>query len=252
MTSIGRELRNANDAILPVLDLLGGQVVRGVAGRRDEYRPIASTLVPSAEPLDIARALRSRFGFTEFYVADLDAIVHGQPDWTTLQQLTEAGFSLWIDAGLSESHDGRLQDLMGLSPGGIIIGLESVAGPDALAAIVAQVGAERAVFSLDLKAGAPLGRLDAWQNGSAWEIARTAIERNGLRRMIVLDLARVGVGSGVGTEELCAKIKQTWPHVQLTAGGGVRSLEDVQRLQGFGVDRVLVASALHDGRIPPR
>ena len=30
--------------VIPVIDLLGGQVVRGVAGRRDEYRPIVSQI----------------------------------------------------------------------------------------------------------------------------------------------------------------------------------------------------------------
>jgi phosphoribosylformimino-5-aminoimidazole carboxamide ribotide isomerase len=46
-------------------------------------------------------------------------------------------------------------------------------------------------------------------------------------------------------------LKQTYPNLQLTAGGGVRGMEDVRRLHALGVDRVLVASALHDGRITP-
>ncbi|MFM8221178.1 MAG: nickel transporter, partial [Planctomycetaceae bacterium] len=43
--------------VIPVLDLLGGVVVRGVAGQRDSYRPIVSQLVDGAEPLAVARAL---------------------------------------------------------------------------------------------------------------------------------------------------------------------------------------------------
>src|SRR5579872_5647704 len=42
--------------IVPVLDLLGGVVVRGVGGRRREYRPVVSRLTPSCDPLDVARA----------------------------------------------------------------------------------------------------------------------------------------------------------------------------------------------------
>jgi phosphoribosylformimino-5-aminoimidazole carboxamide ribotide isomerase len=64
--------------ILPVLDVLDGAVVRGIGGRRAEYRRIASRWTASAEPVDVARALASPFGFTEFYVADLDAIA-GRP-----------------------------------------------------------------------------------------------------------------------------------------------------------------------------
>ena len=91
--------------ILPVLDLMHGQIVRGIAGRRDAYRPIVSRLTDSAEPLAVARAFRSHFGFTEFYLADLDAIQHGQPALAIHDQLQQDGFRLWIDAGLCTDGD---------------------------------------------------------------------------------------------------------------------------------------------------
>ena len=80
------------------------------------------------------------------------------------------------------------------------------------------------------------------------QIAAKALE-SGVRRLIVLDLADVGVGAGVGTGDLCRRLKNAYPHLQLTAGGGVRNIDDVRRLESCGVDYVLVASALHDGRI---
>ena len=66
--------------LIPVLDLLNGVVVRGVAGRRDEYRPIQSGLTDSVEAREMARAIRGAYGFNAFYVADLDAILRGQPN----------------------------------------------------------------------------------------------------------------------------------------------------------------------------
>src|SRR5438270_567379 len=48
--------------VIPVLDLKGGQVVRGIGGRRAEYRPIISVLTDSAKPLDVARAFRVGMG----------------------------------------------------------------------------------------------------------------------------------------------------------------------------------------------
>lgn len=235
--------------ILPVLDLMNGQVVRGIGGRRDEYRPIVSKLVDSAEPLAVAGAFREYFGFEEFYLADLDAIQHGRPSRDDYCKLHRAGFRLWIDAGLNTCRDQTLYVLMDAIAAGIIVGLESVEGPEGLRGIVARVGSERVVFSLDLKAGQPIGRLDAWDTNEAWQIAQRAIADVGVQRLIVLDLARVGVGEGVGTEDLCVRLKATYPDVQLTAGGGIRGIEDVRRLEQIGVDYVLVASALHDGRI---
>jgi phosphoribosylformimino-5-aminoimidazole carboxamide ribotide isomerase len=71
----------------------------------------------------------------------------------------------------------------------------------------------------------------------------------GVRRMIVLDLARVGVGEGVGTEDLCRQMRAADQNLEIIAGGGVRGRDDLKRLADAGCDAALVASALHDGRI---
>lgn len=207
-----------------------------------------SKLADSAEPLAIAGAFRARFGFTEFYLADLDAIEHGFADIESYGKLQEAGFRLWIDAGLRWADDGAAATVIEQANAAVVIGLESVEGPTELERLVKRIGAERAVFSLDMKAGMPLGRGDLWQTNDPWAIAERAIAL-GVRRLIVLDLAAVGLGNGVATEQLCRRLRLAYPQVQLTTGGGVRSIDDVRRLEEFGVDYVLVASALHDGRI---
>ncbi|HEV7223801.1 MAG TPA: hypothetical protein VGN42_13930, partial [Pirellulales bacterium] len=58
--------------MIPVIDLMGGLVVRGVGGRRHEYRPIESRLCAGANPAAIARALREQFAIDEIYLAELD------------------------------------------------------------------------------------------------------------------------------------------------------------------------------------
>jgi phosphoribosylformimino-5-aminoimidazole carboxamide ribotide isomerase len=72
---------------------------------------------------------------------------------------------------------------------------------------------------------------------------------DGISRLIVLDLARVGGGAGTGTDDLCRHIASTYPQVEVIAGGGVAGPADLGRLASAGVRGVLVASALHDGRL---
>ncbi|MSQ94179.1 MAG: hisA/hisF family protein [Gemmataceae bacterium] len=237
--------------ILPVLDLMAGQIVRGIAGRRDEYRPIVSRFVDSADPIAVARAFRDQFGFTEFYLADLDAIQHARPAVEVYRRLQKEGFRLWIDAGIRTDQDEAVASLTQADCASMIVGLESIEGPHELRQLVERIGAGRVVFSLDIKASKPLGRTKVWSFEDPWKIAEQAVEEIGVRRMIVLDLARVGIGSGAGTDELCASLKCAYPDIQLTAGGGVRGMDDVRRLTELGVDHVLVASALHDGLITP-
>jgi phosphoribosylformimino-5-aminoimidazole carboxamide ribotide isomerase len=69
--------------------------------------------------------------------------------------------------------------------------------------------------------------------------------------LIVLDLARVGLGGGTGTEALSARLAEAYPDVEVFAGGGVRGSEDLHRLRACGAAGVLVASALHDRRLQP-
>jgi phosphoribosylformimino-5-aminoimidazole carboxamide ribotide isomerase len=64
----------------------------------------------------------------------------------------------------------------------------------------------------------------------------------------VIDLARVGTGDGIDIRQV-ARIRDAAPHATLLAGGGVRGVDDLARLADVGCDGVLVATALHDGRI---
>jgi phosphoribosylformimino-5-aminoimidazole carboxamide ribotide isomerase len=232
--------------VIPVIDTLRGQVVRGVAGRRHEYRPVSSRLTPSAEPLAVARAFRDHFGLTELYLADLDAIAGAPAALATYAALHADGFRLWVDAGIRRAEDARL--LAEADVEGIVAGLETLRGPEAVHALCDQYGSERVIFSLDLKGGLPLGEVAAWQAADACAIAAQAIGC-GVRRLIVLDLARVGVSEGLGTEALCERLALAYPQVEIIAGGGVRDAADLRRLKQCGVRGVLVASALHDGRL---
>ncbi len=230
---------------IPVLDLLGGVVVRGIAGRRKEYRPIQSALAPSSQPLAVARAFRDRFDLTTLYVADLDAILGGEPAVRIYRDLWSEGFRLWVDAGIREASEAESLAKNGVE--GLVIGLETVAGPDQLSAACARFG-ERVIFSLDLHSGKPLGERRGWRHPDAWSIACEAVAL-GVRRVLILDLAQVGVYAGTGTEEFCARLAGEYPRVEVYAGGGVRGIDDLRRLQNCGVQAVLVASALHDGRL---
>ena len=237
--------------IIPVIDLKGGLVVRGVGGRREEYRPVVSRLTDSAEPLAVGRALLETFRPRELYLADLDALAGAEPARDAYAALRSLGVALWVDAGLRDAADAEALAAAGIE--GVVVGLETIQGPEALRRVVRAVGSERVVFSLDMKAGLLLGDFTVWGvsgPADAMGIAKQVAEL-GVSRLIVLDLARVGGGEGTGTEELCRHLAATHPGVELIAGGGVAGGEDLRRLEACGVAGALVASALHDGRIRP-
>jgi phosphoribosylformimino-5-aminoimidazole carboxamide ribotide isomerase len=83
---------------------------------------------------------------------------------------------------------------------------------------------------------------------TARQIADFAVQV-GFRRLLVLDLAAVGVNRGPIGDLLCRELREAHPDIELITGGGVRDVEDLQRLASWGCDAALVASALHDGRL---
>ena len=232
--------------VIPVLDLKGGCVVHAVAGRRDKYQPIRSVLVDSTAPVDVATGFRQRLGLEELYVADLDAISGAEPAYETLAALVNTDSLVLVDAGVQDLE--RAHRLLVLGVSRVVVALESLTGPDVLDRLLSAIGADRMVFSLDLLAGQPMGPRAAWGFADGLEIAERVVDR-GVREMIVLDLAQVGTESGLGTESLCGRILDRDPTLQLICGGGVRDIGDLRRLQVTPIAGVLVATALHQGRI---
>jgi phosphoribosylformimino-5-aminoimidazole carboxamide ribotide isomerase len=232
--------------ILPVLDLLNGVVVRGVGGKRNEYRPVESRLVDRPDPVSVARAFRDQLGLTRLYIADLDAILHEHPNREAWRSLANEGFQLLIDAGSRTVEFCRAVLADGATK--VIAGLETWPGPRELARLCGQVGTDRVIFSLDLKHGLPLGELARWQTADPETIGVRAAEA-GIREMIVLDVAQVGIGAGVTTLHLCRNLRERLPELRLITGGGVSREADLDELAAHQIDGVLVASALHDGRL---
>jgi phosphoribosylformimino-5-aminoimidazole carboxamide ribotide isomerase len=232
--------------VLPVLDLLHGIVVRGVGGRRDEYRPVESRLVAGADALSVARAFRDQLGLNRLYVADLDAILHQQPNLELYRSLSQEGFELLIDAGLRNVESA--EPILSRGATQLVAGLETWPGPDELNGLCHAVGSERVIFSLDLKNGQALGNGRYWRTTDPCEIGCLAAQA-GITEMIVLDLAQVGAGSGITTVDLCRQLKARFGGLRLITGGGVRDSSDLIRLHQAGIDAVLVASSLHDGHI---
>ena len=234
-----------------VIDLKAGHVVRAVAGRRETYRPVRSVIARSSSPAAVARGFVERVGLRTAYVADLDAIAGRAPDWQALAAIADAGLSVVADAGCADLQRARdLAELRCASGAlmGIVVGSESLAAEHTLPTLVQTIGADRAVFSLDLQAGHVLAAAETLRGKSPTEIADMAWQA-GFRRIIVLDLSSVGVAAGPVTSTTCCALRAQHDWCELISGGGVRNVDDLRALERAGCDAALIATALHDGSL---
>jgi HisA/HisF family protein len=231
--------------IVPVLDLKGGIVVHARRGQRADYAPLRSPLVDGCEPVAVAQALCAVGHTSSMYVADLDALAGGPVDVATLASLSAVA-ELWVDAGAT-----TLERAAALTRAGVarnVVGTESL-GRDALGQRYVATSAPPPVLSVDLRDGrlvSPRPEL-AGREPAAAALLATAL---GVRELLVIDLARVGSGSGPPLRAV-AELAAALPGLAIYAGGGVRNDDDLRALESAGATGALVATALHEGRVTP-
>jgi phosphoribosylformimino-5-aminoimidazole carboxamide ribotide isomerase len=232
--------------VVGVLDLKGGTAVHAVRGERERYRPVRSVIAgDGGDPLSLARAFRSELGLEELYVADLDAIAGAGDNGGTLAALAREA-QVMVDAGVSDPGGARA--LLDLGARRVIVGTETLPGPETLERLLAEI--PQVVLSIDLRDGRMLSADPQLAGLPALE-ALARLHRPELREAIVLDLARVGSGAGLDIE-LIAELHAEFGDLELLAGGGVRDVEDLRALGDAGAAGALVATALHRGVIGRR
>jgi phosphoribosylformimino-5-aminoimidazole carboxamide ribotide isomerase len=230
--------------IIPVVDVLNKKVVHAVKGQRHNYQPLESILFKSTEPLEVAKGFMA-LGFSELYVADLDAIFDCSTDFGFFKHIVEeTGLSLMVDAGVTSIE--RAQKLFESKVSKLIIGTETLQSKNFVAQAAKIFGSSRVVVSLDLKGDKILVKFGF--DGCLSPICLLQdFKQMGISQVIVLDLSRVGSGEGVNTDFLKKVIAEVG--VNLYVGGGVRDINDLIELRNLGVSGALIATALHTGRI---
>jgi len=231
--------------IVPVLDLKGGVVVHARRGQRAEYAPLRSPLVDGCEPVAVARALCAVCRTSSLYVADLDALAGEPADVATLTALATVA-DPWVDAAATTPE--RAAELARAGVARNVVGTESL-GADAPDEDSRTGAVPRRVLSIDLRDErliSPRPELAGREAVAAAPLA-TAL---GVRELLVIDLLRVGSGSGPPLHAV-EQLAEVLPGVAIYAGGGVRHDADLRALESAGASGALVATALHKGRITP-
>lgn len=219
--------------IIPVIDIRMGVAVRAVAGRRADYRPLDTPLSATCDPRDVARGLVALHPFSALYVADLDAIEGRGNNRAGIAAiaLAIAPARVWLDAGFRDSR--RAKPILPANVD-LVLGSETLGRAEDAAP---QEDRSRMILSLDFAESGFLGDPRLLSEASLWP-----------DRVIVMTLARVGVGQGPDLSRL-RDIASRAQGRRLYAAGGVRGFDDLRDVEEAGAAGALVATALHDGRL---
>jgi len=216
--------------IIPVIDLLGGIVVRAGGGERRQYPPLSSQITLHSDPVGVITDLLKLHDFKTIYLADLEAIFEQRPAWHLYKelQLLFPTIRFLIDAGIQQQQQADKLSEMGVIP---------VFGSETLSELALLQHYQHAVLSLDFHKGSFLGNKVLLEQPALWP-----------NSVIAMNIDKVGNSNGVDLV-LLDRLRKLRSNVELIAAGGVRNQQDIMLLEQRGLSGVLVASALHDARL---
>jgi phosphoribosylformimino-5-aminoimidazole carboxamide ribotide isomerase len=89
-----------------------------------------------------------------------------------------------------------------------------------------------------------------WQQTTALDIFAfiDKFMKRGVTQAICTDISKDGMLAGTNIA-LYRALKERFPALHLTASGGVSSADDIEALQGIGVEAVIVGKAFYEGKI---
>ncbi len=221
---------NRSAHIIPVLDITGGVVVRAAGGRRDDYMPVASSIAPSSDPVQVVDSF-AKLGFSLFYIADLDAIMGGGSNRRVVEELlTRFDLQFMFDGGFRSQRD--IWKHPCLTP---VVATETFEDWDSADSL------SEAIISIDTFDGKLLTPSARMTVESALSCARAL----GAWRFIHLRLEAVGEPGFDDTGLIRPAPGEKW-----YAGGGVGTEDDLRRLGRLGYVGALVSTALHNQTLP--
>ncbi|VVB93548.1 Histidine biosynthesis protein [uncultured archaeon] len=223
--------------IIFVLDILNGNAVHAVKGERAKYRPVKDSVVcGSSAPVDIITAVMPR----EAYIADLDYLQHLGDNFGLIGKISEMTKTM-VDIGPENMNDvekcGRIADT-------VIIGTETASFDMIVAAAERYPG--RINVSIDMKNGVVLTK-DRKLEMKPGKLVKKLNEYN-IKDIIILELGKVGTSAGIDADFL-QEMAGLSNH-SILVGGGIRDMDDIYALEKIGVSGTLVATAVHNGKIP--
>ena len=225
--------------IFPAIDLSGGQVVRLYQGDYDKMT------VYGADPCAVARDFIAA-GAKYLHVVDLDGAKDGTlANFESIASIAKQG-GLYIEVGGGIRTEERIQQYLDLGVSRCILGTVAVKDFDFTARMAQKYGDKIAV-GVDARDG--YIAINGWKELSSEtgiEFCRR-LKDAGVQTVIYTDISRDGAERGTNLElyrEL-AKIEG----LNITASGGVSSLEELAELQRIGTHAAILGKALYTGRL---
>ena len=225
--------------LFPAIDLYDGKAVRLFKG---DYGKMT---VYSEHPEEIALDFKAQ-GAGAIHIVDLEGAKNGTtPNFETVTKI-KAASGLYCEIGGGIRSMETVEKYLSAVIDRVILGTAAIEDKAFLKEAVAAFGSRIAVGA-DLKNGfiAVKGWLETSEIDAHSFFAE--MEALGVKTVICTDVSRDGAMKGTNLE-LYKNLSEQY-HMQITASGGVSSMEDVRALTKMGLYAAIIGKAYYEGAI---
>src|SRR4030095_13011377 len=227
--------------VIPAIDIMDGKCVRLEQG---DYSKVS---LYHKKPLEVARKFEDA-GLVRLHLVDLDGAKAGSVrNWKVLE--TIAGkTSLIIDfsGGIKSEKSGECV----LNAGALLatIGSVAVKQEEEFVRWLLKFGVDKFLLGADVKNEKIA--VSGWQETTEvwiYDFIQKYVD-HGLTQIFCTDVSKDGKLEGPAIE-LYKNIIMKFPGLRLIASGGVRSVEDLEKLKEVGCKAAIVGKAIYENRI---
>jgi phosphoribosylformimino-5-aminoimidazole carboxamide ribotide isomerase len=227
--------------IIPAIDLIDGKCVRLTKGdfsTKKEY---------SSDPLDMAKRFEDA-GLRYLHLVDLDGARTGEVvNYKTLEKIaSRTGLEVDFGGGIKSDESIRIAFESGAAK--VTLGSIAVKDREKVTEWLGIYGSEKLILGADVK-GEKIA-ISGWtETGDEYvfDFVREYLEK-GLKTVISTDVDKDGMLEGPSLE-LYKKLMGEIEGLQLIASGGIRNMEDLEKLREMGMHGAIIGKAIYEGRI---
>lgn len=225
--------------LFPAIDLYDGKAVRLYKG---DYNNMT---VYSENPIEIARDFESK-GMKYIHIVDLQGAKDGAtPNINIVKQIAnETGLFCEVGGGIRDMK--TVEAYLGSGIDRVILGTAAVNNPEFLQQAVKQYG-EKIAVGVDIKDG--FVAIKGWMEKSQYTCFDFCekMEKLGVKTLICTDISKDGAMKGTN-RELYKQLSQRFS-IDITASGGVSSIDDIKALRELDIYGAIIGKAYYIGAI---
>lgn len=225
--------------VVPAIDVRAGKVVRLKQGRLQDEQ------VYGNDPLEVARRFQEE-GAKRLHVVDLDAAIEGKPQHDVIEAIMGVvSIPVEVGGGLRTLENAMRYVQRGAER--VIFGTAVVTDPGVVHEAL-QSFPDAVAVALDARNGRVT--VGGWKEVTTVQAVALAerVKAWGVKRIQYTDVVRDGTLLGPNLEATAELARVSG--LQITAAGGISTLEDIRRLRRASplVDEVVVGKAIYEKR----